>query len=98
MSYEREKKNEKNLVKQVEDAGGLCPKFVSPALPGVPDRLVFLPIAPEHMAIVAKYFKLVEVKAPEGRLSSQQERRIADFRDLGFAVIVLDSTDMSDIL
>ena len=39
----REKQVEQALVKAVKARGGICPKFVSPGLSGVPDRLVLMP-------------------------------------------------------
>ena len=39
----REKTIEEHLVKAVRLMGGLAPKFVSPGLDGVPDRLLLLP-------------------------------------------------------
>ena len=39
----REKTVEAKLVKAVKDRHGLAPKFISPGLDGVPDRLVLLP-------------------------------------------------------
>ena len=39
----REKETEAKLVKAVRKLGGLAPKFVSPGLDGVPDRLILLP-------------------------------------------------------
>ena len=39
----REKQIEQKLVKAVRNVGGLCPKFVSPGLAGMPDRLILLP-------------------------------------------------------
>ena len=39
----REKTVESKLVKAVKAMGGLAPKFISPGLDGVPDRLVLLP-------------------------------------------------------
>lgn len=38
-----EKSVEKYLTKQVKKCGGLCLKFISPSMSGVPDRLVLLP-------------------------------------------------------
>jgi hypothetical protein len=38
----REKIIEQQLVKAVKHTGGMCPKFVSPGLNGMPDRLVLL--------------------------------------------------------
>lgn len=51
----REKLIEQKLVKAVKAAGGLCPKFVSPGMAGMPDRLVLLP---------GSRLAFVEVKAP----------------------------------
>ena len=39
----REKTVESRLVKAVQCMGGLCPKWVSPGLDGVPDRIAILP-------------------------------------------------------
>lgn len=39
----REKAIEAKLVKAVKIMGGLAPKFVSPGLDGMPDRLLLLP-------------------------------------------------------
>ena len=38
-----EKIIEQKLVRAVKMMGGLAPKFVSPGLNGVPDRIVLLP-------------------------------------------------------
>ena len=43
-----EKFIEKKFTEAVKKAGGLAPKFVSPGLNGVPDRIVLLPDG--HMA------------------------------------------------
>ncbi|MCC8160960.1 MAG: VRR-NUC domain-containing protein [Oscillospiraceae bacterium] len=77
----REKEIEQRLVKSVKARGGMCPKFVSPGLDGMPDRLVLLPCG---------CFAFVEVKA-KGKhprpLQMTQHRRL---RQLGFKVYVLD--------
>ena len=39
----REKNIESKLAAEVRRRGGLAPKFVSPGLDGVPDRLILLP-------------------------------------------------------
>lgn len=39
----REKQVETKLVTETKSMGGLAPKFISPGLDGVPDRLVLLP-------------------------------------------------------
>ena len=38
----REKEVERKLVQKVKAMGGLAPKFVSPGLNGVPDRIILL--------------------------------------------------------
>ena len=50
-----EKTIEQALVKATRERGGICPKFTSPGMDGVPDRLVLLPDC--HLGFV-------EVKAP----------------------------------
>ena len=39
----REKAIEAKLVQTIKSMGGLAPKFVSPGLDGMPDRIVLLP-------------------------------------------------------
>ena len=39
----RERVIEQCLVKAVKARGGMCPKFTSPGMDGMPDRLVLLP-------------------------------------------------------
>ncbi len=41
--YVKEKILERRLVLAVKKVGGVCPKFVSPGLDGMPDRLILLP-------------------------------------------------------
>lgn len=80
----REKTIEQTLVKAVRNAGGLCPKFVSPGMDGMPDRIVFLPGG--HIAFV-------ELKAPGQKPRPLQLHRHDQLRNLGFKVFVLDSTE-----
>ena len=77
----REKQIEQKLVRAVRAAGGLCPKFVSPGLAGMPDRLILLP---------GGRFAFVEVKAPGEKPRALQLHRHAQLRVLGFSVFVLD--------
>jgi hypothetical protein len=81
-----EKTIEQKLVKAVKAAGGICPKFVSPGLAGVPDRLVLMPNG---------RLGFVEVKAPKKKPRALQLYRLKQFRDLGFKCFVLD--DISEI-
>lgn len=57
-----EKKIENMLVDEAKRRGGQAYKFVSPGMAGATDRLVLLPVPPEHQEIVHRYVKLVEVK------------------------------------
>ena len=80
----REKTIEDHLVKAVRLMGGLAPKFVSPGLDGVPDRLLLLPDG--RMAFA-------ELKAPGKQLRPLQIRRKRQLETLGFRVFVIDNTD-----
>ena len=51
----REKQIEHRLAEAVRKRGGLCVKWVSPGLDGVPDRIVLLP---------GKHIAFIELKAP----------------------------------
>lgn len=46
-----EKNIENKLTTAVEKAGGIAPKFVSPSLRGMPDRLVLLPRALKNLPL-----------------------------------------------
>ncbi|WP_294143851.1 VRR-NUC domain-containing protein [uncultured Clostridium sp.] len=77
----REKVLEQKLVKEVKNAGGLAPKFVSPGFDGMPDRLVLLPLG---------VMGFVEVKAPGEKPRPLQLARHRLLQRLGFQVYVLD--------
>ena len=77
----REKEIEQRLVQTVKDMGGIAPKFVSPGLDGVPDRLILLPGG--HMAFA-------ELKAPGQTPRPLQRHRIGELRQLGFRVYIID--------
>ena len=77
----REKTIEGKLVQTVKSAGGIAPKFVSPGLDGMPDRIVLLPKG--RMAFV-------EVKAPGEKPRPLQLARHRLLRALDFNVYVLD--------
>ena len=76
-----EKTIEAKLVQTVKLMGGLAPKFVSPGLDGMPDRLVLLPNG--KMAFV-------EVKAHGKKPCPLQVRRKSQLESLGFSVYCLD--------
>jgi len=86
----REKTIEQRFVHIVKKMGGLCPKFVSPGMDGMPDRLVLLPGA---------RFAFVETKAPGKKPRPLQLHRHEQLRQLGFRVFVLDDPErISDLL
>lgn len=80
----REKNIETALVRATRNRGGICPKFTSPGMDGVPDRLVLLPGG--HMGFV-------EVKAPGEKPRPLQVHRHRQLRRLGFKVYVLDGIE-----
>jgi hypothetical protein len=62
----------------------MAPKFVSPGLDGMPDRIVLLP---------GGRIAFVEVKAPGKKPRPLQLARHKLLRDLGFKVYVLDNIE-----
>ena len=80
----REKTIEAKLVKAVKSMGGLAPKFISPGLDGVPDRLVLLP---------GGRLAFIELKAPGKELRPLQVRRKRQLEALGFLVYCIDSPE-----
>ena len=80
----REKTIEQKLVQAVKAMGGIAPKFISPGLDGMPDRIVLLPGG--HMAFV-------EVKAMGCKPRPLQLARHGMLRRLGFRVYVVDSLE-----
>ena len=83
----RESTIEKHLAMRVKEAGGLCWKFSSPNLRGVPDRVVILTLG---------RFCWVELKAPGKLPNVLQLRRHAELRARGHRVEVLDSIEAVD--
>lgn len=77
----REKATEAKLVKAVKSMGGLAPKFISPGLDGVPDRLVLLPKGK---------IAFIELKAEGKELRPLQVRRKRQLEKLGFSVYCID--------
>ena len=78
----RESYLERKLVEAVEDIGGLCWKFTSPGLRGVPDRVCVFP---------GGLTAYVEMKAPGGKPSASQLKRHKELRDRGSIVYVIDT-------
>ena len=79
-----EKQIETAFVKATHQRGGLCLKFTSPSMAGVPDRLVLLPDG--HMGFV-------EMKAPGKHPRPLQVQRINQLKRLGYQVFVCDQFD-----
>ena len=80
----REKTIEKKLVIAIKDMGGIAPKFMSPGLDGMPDRIVLLP---------GGRMGFVEVKAPGKVPRPLQEARHRMLWMLGYRVYVLDRAE-----
>lgn len=90
MSSMSEKEVEQRLVAAMKAAGGWCPKFISPGLNGMPDRIVLMP---------GGRIAFVEVKAPGKKPRKLQIRRHIRLRNLGFQVFVLDDPkEIPDII
>lgn len=80
----REKVIEQKLTKAVRQNGGVCWKFTSPSIAGVPDRIILMPKG---------QIAFVEVKAPGEKPRPLQLSRHRLLRKLGFKVYVLDNID-----
>lgn len=85
----REKTVESKLVKAVKAMGGLAPKFISPGLDGVPDRLVLLP---------GGKMAFIELKAPDKKLRPLQVRRKRQLESLGFLVYCMDRPEQIGVI
>lgn len=83
---QNEKKIEQRLVKKIKEKGGLCLKWVSPSMTGVPDRLV----------IYKGKITPVELKDPKGKLSARQEFMISVLLNQGVLTHVLMSEEDVD--
>jgi hypothetical protein len=77
----REKEVEQKLVNAVKAVGGICWKFVSPGVSGVPDRLVLM---------TKGRFAFVELKAPGKEMQPLQVKRKRQLESLGFRVYCVD--------
>lgn len=80
----REKIIEQKLVQAVKAVHGMAPKFVSPGLDGVPDRIILLPGG--RMAFA-------EIKAPGEKMRPLQVRRKRQLEKLGFSVYCVDGIE-----
>ena len=80
----QEKYIEQKLVATVKSLGGIVPKFVSPGIDGMPDRIVLLP-----MGRIA----FVECKATGKKMRPLQNKRMKQLEALGFLVYCLDDIE-----
>ena len=80
----QEKYIEQKLVAAVKSMGGMAPKFVSPGIDGMPDRIVLLP-----MGKIA----FVECKATGKKMRPLQNKRMKQLEALGFLVYCLDDIE-----
>jgi hypothetical protein len=84
----RERDLESYLARRARELGGRAYKWVSPACPGVPDRLLLL----------AGRVLGVEVKAPGRTPTPHQTRTHQELRALGLPVAVVDTREGIDAL
>ncbi len=77
----KEKRIETRLVNAVRSQGGMCPKFVSPGVDGVPDRIILLP---------GGRIAFAETKAPGKKMRPLQVKRKSQLEKLGFRVYCID--------
>lgn len=78
----REAKIEQIFTHLINSRGGLCLKFTSASMNGVPDRIVLLP---------GGRIVFIEFKTPGAKPRPLQLRRIEQFRRLGFTVHIIDN-------
>lgn len=84
----RESLIERYLVRRVEQAGGMCFKWVSPSNSGVPDRIVLLD----------RQVCFVELKAPGKKPRPLQEYTLNKLAEAGYSTYVIDSKEEVDNL
>lgn len=82
---------ENHLKDQAMVRGWRSYKWVCPAVRGVPDQIVLAAVPPHHRALLARYIRFVETKAPGETARGQQALRHQELRDLGYTVDVVDS-------
>lgn len=83
-----ESRLEQRLKNEIERRGGKAPKFISPGMRGMPDRIILLP---------GGRVIFVEMKAPGETPTPLQEKRADDLRKLGFKVYCIDSVEAIDV-
>ena len=80
----REREVERSLVRSVKRMGGICPKWVSPGLDGVPDRIVLFP---------GGRIGFVELKSPGKKMRPLQKKRKEKLESLGFLIFCIDKAE-----
>lgn len=94
----REALIESRLANRAKDIlNAICWKWVS-SRRGVPDRILLLPVPPEHREIVARYVRFVETKSPTGQPSAQQQFVHGLLERQGYKVEVLGTPERVDAL
>lgn len=83
----RERDVETSLIREIRKQGGLCWKFISPGVDGVPDRICLWP---------GGRIAFAEVKRPGAKPRPLQVRRAEQLRELGFTVAVIDSPEEAE--
>lgn len=81
----REKEIEQKLVKAVKAVDGLCIKFTSPGMDGVPDRLVLM---------TGGKLAFIELKATGKKPRPLQIKKMEQLKRLGFLCFVLDDIEL----
>ena len=78
---------EKHLVQKAQECGGICLKFISPGIAGVPDRIVILPGGKIGFA---------EMKAPGKKPRRLQKAVIRDLYRRRCRVATIDNLKSAD--
>lgn len=78
---------EKHLVQKTQECGGICLKFISPGIAGVPDRIIILPGGKIGFA---------EMKAPGRRPRRLQRNVLRKMHQLGCRVCVIDNLESAE--
>lgn len=78
---------EEYLISQIRGVGGECLKWTSPAMRGIPDRLIFLP---------GRLFEIVETKTKGGTLDPLQRFVHKMLLKVGFVVWVIWNYEQVD--
>lgn len=78
---------EKYLVQKTQECGGICLKFISPGIAGVPDRIIILPGGKIGFA---------EMKAPGKKPRRLQRNVLRRLYLLGCRVCVIDNLESAE--